>query len=326
MGIFNMEPNYRHRFHAVLGLLIGLGLSGLSRAADSSTPDASSVDGLEPLQQLLTQGQYPHLLAKLNTALAAKTSTRDKATRYALLMLKGETLIRTNADESAADAFKAAALVGTSDHDIAIARANASLLKRSSLNKYQPKTKAAGTTALPAAIDIVDPASRKFAFVALFTDLITPAKPQVEATEKMTALPPIVNVAKQLADIRPLEIAGTGSDTDSKALLEKLGRQSSTLMNNALKTLDSQVTAIGKTAATRQKREKLNAGDISDALLPDDVSNLDSIISQATQIGIAAVTMQTTFGDADNFKGIETDSKKTIDNVSKLLKQYKHAP
>jgi len=290
---------------------------------------ASTVQTPAQLQQLFDQGSYAQLLANLNTTLAAKTTDSDKPVRYTLLMLKGETLLRTKAYDSAADAFKAAALIGADDHEIAIARANAALVKHSSAGKYQPKTKVAGATgasALPAAIDIVDTASRKQAFAALFTDLLEPAKPQVDRAEKMTTLPPIMDLATSLADLRPVEIASSGSDTESKELFKKLGTHATTLMTTALKNLDTQINAISKEAAKRQKQERLKASsnNLSEALLSDDVDKLNDIVSQAEQIGTAAVSMQVTFGDAETFKTVESAAQQTINNVNKLLKQYKH--
>jgi hypothetical protein len=292
-------------------------------------PAAAPVsDSPADLQALFNQEQYAQLLSKLNAALSAKTVDADKDTRYQLLMLKGEALLRTKVPDAAGDAFKAAALVGRDDQSIAVARGNAALIEHSSAEKYQPKTKAttgsaAGT--LPAPIDIVEPLSRKFAFVALFTDLVTVAKPQVERAEKMTTLPPIMEVATQLADIRPVEIAGTGADTRSKQLLKQVGEHASTLMTTALKSVDSQVATMSKQAAARKGKERASGQNLSEVLLPEDVSTLDNIAAQAEQISSSADTMQTTFGDAQTFKSVQTSAKKTVDDVNKLLKQYKHS-
>jgi len=304
--------------------------SSLAIAADSP----SKVESSEQLQQLFDHGLYSELLAKLTPAIAAKSSAADKPARYAFLMLKGQALLRTKASDSAIDAFKAAALIGPDDHSVAMARAMTALIKHSSLNKYQPKTKTEGSSTLPPAIDILEATSRKQAFAALFTDLFDSATPQVERAEKLTTLPPIEEAAKPLADLRPVELAGSDSDARSKALLKKLGEHASTLMTTAMKNLDSQTSAISKEAARRQKQAGIKirgiAGSTTEKNLPqdltaDNVDQLNSIITQAGAIGSAAVTMQTTFGDAANFKAIETTAGKTIDTANKLLKQYDHA-
>jgi hypothetical protein len=305
---------------------MAVALSMLMMASIAGPANAATAPAVSPadLQTMFDQGLYPQMLSKLNVALAA-TPDSDKETRYKLLMLKGEGLLRTKGFDAAGDAFKAAGLMGLDDHSIAMARANAALIKHSTAGKYQPKTKTtAASAALPPAIDIIEPGTRKFAFSACFTDLMVTAKPQVDKAEKMTTLPPIMEVATQLADIRPLEIAGNGSDNDSKALLKKVGDHASTLMNTALKALDSQVATVSKQAAARKAKERTSSKNLSEVLLPEDVSNLDNIASQAGEVGTSAASMQTTFGDADTFKSVETAAQKTVDDVNKLLKQYKH--
>jgi hypothetical protein len=311
--------HFMHAIGVVATVYLIVCLAPIVSAANSSlkTP--------EELQSMFDQGQYSTMLSDLNATLAAKSSPTDKPVRYTLLMLKGEALLRTKSADAAFDAFHAASLIGPDDKSIALARATASLIKHSSAGKYQPKSAAGATTA--AAIDIVDPNSRKQAFAALFTDLTSQDKPAIEKAEKQITLPPIEEAAAQLADIRPVEIAATDADKQSSELLKKLGQQAITLMNAALKNLDAQTANIAKIATRREKQlqgrsRTINANDKKEGLLPENVDSLDNIASQAQQIGSAAVQMQTTFGTASDFKSVETSAQKSIENVNKLLKQY----
>jgi hypothetical protein len=63
-----------------------------------------------------------------------------------------------------------------------------------------------------------------------------------------------------------------------------------------------------------------------EALTPDAVGQLQSLASQAKQIAQAAVQMQTSFGDAGDFKKVETEGKKSLDQVNAVLKKYDHPP
>jgi hypothetical protein len=274
-------------------------------------------------QQMFDQQRYQPLLAQLNQELASKKTAAGD--RYDLLMIKGEALLRTKAIAGAADAFTAAAAVGADDNAIAVARGTASLLKHCGGTNYQPKAKASGSKELPPAIDIVDPASRKTAFAALFSDLLVPLQPQVARADSMTTIPPIVALARQVGDAKNVEIAGTGADAQSKDLLTKLATQAGDIMKGILKPMDTQVATVTKEATKRQKGmgRRGPANSFSD-LSPDDADELNNIVSSATQVAAAAQQMTPIFGDIGDFKTIQTDAEKLVTDANKLLKQYHH--
>src|SRR4051812_4409735 len=70
--------------------------------ADTKPPALSSAQ----LHQMYDKGDYADLLKQLRVILAQKDMSLD---RFDLLQLKGEALLRTNADSDAADAFRDAA-------------------------------------------------------------------------------------------------------------------------------------------------------------------------------------------------------------------------
>jgi hypothetical protein len=307
-------------FGGALMLLIGGGLIAVA----SRSVQAASQGVPDQLQQMFDQGQYKPLLPQLNAAIS-QTSPSDTGQRYSLLMLKGEALLRVKADSSAEDAFHAASLVAPDANSIAIANATVTLIKHSGSSTYQPKIKDGGSTANPAPIDILDKNSRKDAFSALFSDTLATLKPQVDNIDNMTSLPPLVSLAAPVKGLGDIEIASIGSNPQSKEMLQKLATRAATLLTNALKPLDGQVTAVGADAAKRQKNAGKKAQkDDPSSLTPDDITQLDGIVSEARQIGTAATNMQNIFGVPADFKAIPPAAEKVINAANKILTQYKH--
>jgi hypothetical protein len=306
--------------------ILALCLSPALSIAATPAPVASQ----DELQAMFDQAQYKDLLPALNKSLNDKGTLAKPDAHYALLMLKGETMLRMKSSSSAQDAFRAASLVvGADDKSVSIAKATVSLVKRSGNAKYQPKAKADNSAALQPAIDILAADSRKQAFAALFTDLFEPAKPIVATAEKATSLEAILDVVPQLSEVKDVEIAATGSDAETKDLLTKLATHANTLMTAALKTLDTSLTTITRDAARKMtgsqyvsngavRTEKMTTG-----LQPTNVDTLDSDVSQARQIASAADTLQTAFGDAGDFKEVKSAAEKFITDANKLLAKYK---
>ncbi len=281
----------------------------------------------EQLQQDFEAKDYQKLLPKLNQALALKGPAAAGYDRYKLLLLKGETQLRIPPGKSAADAFKAASLVAPDADSTAIAKATFVLVNRSSNGKFQPKKPADSKSSQPpAAIDILDPDSRKQAFAALFAEMVATDQPMVDRTEQMTTLPPIVSTAQKLGDLRPVEIAASGSDDKSKEMLKKIATHAQTLMSDAIKNMDAQLKALQTDAEKRVKtlsgRRRANSSEMSEGLTPSNVDQAQSIADQAKQLASAATQMDTVFGDAADFKTVETDAQKTVQDAQDLLKKY----
>ena len=306
----------RHRLLLIGGMI---GVLGFGRLVDFSSAAVSTDD-----QMMFDQGRYQPLLVQLKQELAS--NKMGVADRYRLLMLKGESLLRTKATDAAVDAFTAAAAVGADENAIAIAKANALLIKHSTGGKYQPKAKATGSKDLAPAIDIVDSAGRKPAFTAFFTDLVATLQPQVDRAQNSTSLSSILALAKQVGDARNVELAGSGADTQSKDMLTKLATSAGGLMKNVLKPMDAQIESVTKDAARQQKElgRRMKTNSFS-SLSPDDVDTLDNVISAAGQVNTTAGQMTPIFGDIGDFKSIQTDAEKLVTDADKLLKQYHHS-
>jgi hypothetical protein len=294
---------------------------------------APNVQTYDQLKSLFDQQQYKALLPQLNQTLADKASTTKADDHYALLALKGETMLQLKVSDSASDAFRAASLVtGADDKSVAVAKATVLLIKRSSSLKYQPKAKAEDKKSALPPISILSHDDRKQAFAALFTDLLAIDQPQVTTAEQSSSLPTITSAAQQLADLRNVEIAATDADAQSKELLTKLATRATDLMNAVLKPMPDEIAKVEKAAGRTQNGVRRNAigtpvGTITSTvgLSPQNESKLDNIISEAREISSAAAQMQPIFGDVGDFKAVKTDADKIVTDGDALLKKYKKA-
>src|SRR4030095_12150312 len=95
------------------------------------------------------------------------------------------------------------------------ARADEILVRKSRPQGYLPKP---SPTSKPAAIPILAEADRKAAFTALLNDELTAVSPKLKAAKAATAMPPIIEVARTLGDLRALELAGSGADAQVKQI------------------------------------------------------------------------------------------------------------
>ena len=154
--------------------------------------------------------------------------------------------------------------------------------------------------------------------------MIEPLKPKVAALANSTSLSAITAMAKPVDDARDVEIAGTGSDPQSKDLLEKLATPAAAILSGTLKPFSTQVDNIGKDAAKHQKLMGRKAPVNSASLTPPDADQLDTIASEAQQVSATCTQLEPMFGDAGDFKSIKSDADKIVEDVNKILKEYKH--
>jgi hypothetical protein len=276
------------------------------------------------LQTLFDGGHYQQLLPELNRAIALRGSAAAGYDHYKLLILKGETQLRLPSGKSATESFKAAALVAPTPDDAAIARATALLINRSTNGKFLPKKTA--STPKPAAMPIVKASDRTQAFEALFTELMDTAKPDLDRAEQITTLPPLIEIAHRVGDIRGVEIASTGNDDRSKEALKPIAEHAEKLMTDALKVLDTDMTNIDKAAAKRLKQFRGKSATLKqESLTPDAVDQLENLAGQAKQIAATAQQLQPAFGDAGDFEAVKSAAKQTTDQANEILKKYDHA-
>jgi len=291
-----------------------LSLSSIAVADSPQTP--------EQIKQLYTDGKYKETITQISKALAIKGPDAAQYDKHDLLLLKGEASLRIKSKSGAADAFKQAATAATEPNDIAMASATAELIKQSNGTlKYQPKTKAKKDDK-PQPIDIVDPDSRKLAFAAMETDMMAVAKPKVDAALKSTTLTEVAQEAKDpsLAALRPVEIAATGSDTESKQMLGDLGHHAYAMMDAPLdKLLDrvkKDVDAINNRNKPAQPGQTYNNAASSKTAF---VTEITSVSDSAKAYDGYARAMQPLFGDTTDFNPV----LKKVDEISAIVKDLK---
>jgi hypothetical protein len=285
-----------------------------------STRDAWAADTTAPspedLKQLFVDGKYAELLPKLNKALSLKGDAANQYDPTDLWKMKAESLLRTRNGSGAAQAFGEVANRSDKPNDAAVATATAILIKKSSSFKYTPKAHDDKAASKPEPIDIIDPDSRKTAFTALFNDMQARASTEVDAAKAGTSMPAIVQAAKDLTDLRAVEVAATGSDTQTKTMLTDLGSKASGMISDALDKMSARITAIndaadGKTPDTGNGLANLNEATgntkpkngqpykaAPPGLTTANVNELRQIIANTGQLKAMCQSMSQTFGDA----------------------------
>jgi len=298
-----------------------LSICSITRAADpAQTPDQ--------LKQMYTDGKYKELIPQINRALALKGPDAAQYDKHDLLLMKGEASLRTHQKSNAADAFKQAAAVAVEPNDIAVANATAELIRQASGTlKYQPKTKASKDDK-PQPIDIVEADSRKLAFAALETDMEAVIKPRVDAALKSTKLADVATEAKDpgLAVLRPIEIAASGSDTDTKQMLGDLGHHAYAMMDGTLDKLIDRIKADVDAVNNRNKpvvagQATNNAASNAATSKNAFITEISNVSNSAKEISDYAVALAPLFGDTTDFNPLRKKESEIETIVKSLTKQ-----
>lgn len=211
---------------------------------------AQATDSAE-LHRLITDKQFSQALQKITAGLALKGPAAQTVDRYELLMLKGECHLQTKAASTAIDAFTAAAKEAANDHDKSLAQAHIILLKASRAFAYTPKLSADKTRLAP--IDILDPASRRRAFLAMFLDELSANDAKLKSAKSAKTLPPIAAAFKPLDEMEALELASkepTAELEKVKSIRHDLAESAQKLIADALRTMSKRVGIIDKEANT----------------------------------------------------------------------------
>jgi hypothetical protein len=227
---------------------------------------------LQDAQKKLDAGQYQDALRIISPLLASAGD--DNNVRYQLLMLRGEALLQLQQRLPAANAFDVAVKFAPDAKAKAAARANALLLRASPDNKYVPK--AGGEP-----IDILNPVSRKAAFVALRKDLLAAVTPKYTAALNSNSLVPMMNVLPSILDLAYLEFAADGSAPQTHNDLKAMGARARELMNGELRRIRYQLDALE--AASNSTTDYGRRG-----LTSDERAMVQNNIEYVTKIGQTA--------------------------------------
>ena len=201
------------------------------------------------VRQLVATGQYGPALQRIAQALSLKGSAAAEVNRFELFMLKGECHLCTRQVNLATEAFDKAGQAATTDDQRGVAAAYGLMMKRSQQLAYRPKAGSApGKPA--AAIDLVEPPSRKRAMAALWADELAVAEPKVKAAAKATALPALMDGIKLAGALSGLERAATGDAAKSREMFKALGDQARKLLAATIADANKRVAAIDREAST----------------------------------------------------------------------------
>jgi hypothetical protein len=206
---------------------------------------------MDQLIDLLTQQKYQDLLKGVTKALALRGAASQPYNRADLLMLRGEAYLHLKQNAQAAESFAQAAKVADDPEKKSIAQATEVLIKRSKPTGYLPRTASTQPavkqgTPLP----IMDKEQRRIAFSALLDDELTTASPKVKAAANGNSLLPVIEACRSMIDLRAIEIAAGAGDAKTKSISERLGQRAHTLIDGALKSMNTRVEQVWGSAST----------------------------------------------------------------------------
>ncbi len=214
----------------VLGLL-------LTCVAYSAGPDPL------PTQKQITESyaaaDYPKTLQMLSRVLALKGKAAEPYDRHALLLIKGETHLRMKATQPAIAAFAEASTAAPDGTAAAQDLATELLLRKVNVGlTYQPKSKSKDDkTKSLEPVSVLEPADRKKAIDLLYADERAAIEPKIAALKAQRAIPPVLEALPSLRNVRWLELASTGSDTNSKAMVADVLKNTQKLLESGLKEM-----------------------------------------------------------------------------------------
>lgn len=284
----------------------------------------ASPASLDTVRQAYQAKNYAEVIKLANQMMPALTKSGTAADKAELLEMRGEAMLQQKSFAPAADSYTQAGNLAADDKMAALDRATGLLIKRSAGGKYtpkQPSTNPAVQGKQP--IDILDETARKSAFSALYNDESKTLTAKSAAMEKATSLKPLMEGLKQIADLRYLEMAATGSDSNYQSATSGIVDHASKLMSDALATMDQKVSAISAEAnkTTTQQMPGKNVGQViigtKRGLYSTDRNVLNEVINTSGQISQAAQEFAKAAGKSSSFdtiqKSAEALNKKATD-------------
>ena len=196
--------------HAKRIAAIVLGLAAISQAADT-LPTA------DELQQMVDKKDWAGLLGGTTRVLALKGPATAGYDRADLWMKKAEAQLQSAQFLPASQSFaKAADEKGVSPDQSDKALAMARLAKKSDAKGYRTPARQGPMQTF----DILDPAKRTEALAALFSADAADAQQQADKLKVVTDAKPLIDFAKQLGELRPLDRV-VNKNTEKSDAIEK---------------------------------------------------------------------------------------------------------
>jgi len=198
---------------------------------------------MDEIRQAYDVAKYQPAIRMINQCLSLKGPAAAGYSRYELITLKGECLIRLKSATYAADAFEDAQAATTDAGQHAAAMATELLLRQSGSLKYTPKS---GTSRAP--IDVVEPESRKRAMKAMRDDVMAALSPKVDDALKADVLTPMLELLPRFREAAVLEYGATGGVEELRPVLTKVGTRARELIVHELKVKAAEVEQLNEAA------------------------------------------------------------------------------
>lgn len=226
----------------VVGVCLLLSLSAV--AAPEPLPSQQSI------RDAYAAADYPKVLQMLTRVLVLKGKAADGYDRHELLRIKGETHLRMKASQPAISAFAEASKIAPDGPAAANDIATELLLRKCNTGfNYQPKLKDKDdkTRTLPP-VNVLEPEGRRKGIELLYADELAAVTSRVTAAKEGRALPPIMNALPDIRNVRWLEMAATGSDGTTRAMVADLVTKAKKLLESALEEMMESTDSIEKTS------------------------------------------------------------------------------
>src|SRR3954464_12137863 len=162
-----IRPMDRPRFFPLFAAIAVMFLTSYATAQPVSLDDVRIDYG---------KGDYRAALTKTNRLFSSSLQEPMPGEKYEMLMLRGECQLQLKDRLGAATSFKSAAKCAADVNQLALAKANALIVERSSMGKYVPRFGDSRE-----AIDIVPMESRRQAMTALQAELWAQNNKQIDA-------------------------------------------------------------------------------------------------------------------------------------------------
>jgi hypothetical protein len=287
-------------FATLFLVILGLALSEL-RAQPAA--GANALPTTQEIQQALDAKQYPDVLKQSQRLLSVKGPAAKDIDRYDVLLLRAEAQLQLKQQAPAIQSYNDAVKATDDPTKQGLPKAMVTLLQHSPGFKYTPKP-SNDPTHPTTALNILDDADRKSALKALFDDEWKPKQAQIESLKKRSdqSLAPVLQASAIAGEMRGLELAATGSDTETSTALSDLTDNAAKLMTSYLDRASKRVDSID-TLANRPQDETNTTGygarvglsAAQNAELKDIIATCQKLQSAASQVGASAGSKDSDF-------------------------------
>jgi hypothetical protein len=307
-----------HKYLAMpLLLVLALSLAEL-RAQPAGAPGRVPPPTTQQLQSMIDAKQYPEVLQQSQRILALKGAAAKDVDKYDVYMLRAEAQLQLKQQGPAAQSYTLAAKATTDPTKAGVPKAMVTLLQKSRGFMYTPKPTNDPTKTI-APLNILDEKERKTALASLFEDEWKPTQVKIDALKKQgnTSLTPIIEAASLAGEMRGLEMAATGTDTQTSSALSDLTDSAAKLMTDYLDRESKKVDDIDRAANLPQSN---NANETNRmGLTASQATDLKDIIATCGKLFAASDLVAASAGaKSSDFKSIgmrSSDLGKKADEV-----------